>query len=356
MKKTVKKVVRKATGTDLKIWERFNTRSLLAVVVVFSAIGTLLLIRSFAAGPVMHMEAEGTQSGRTGNVTVHSDQSASDGSYVQFGADVANAPCGGQAPPKSGGGTWQCTWHDEFDGGELDRSKWSSMGWSYSQTCFTDHPNYIQVSGGYLTLRAVKQSGVFQCENWSEQSNLTWRSGGITTEGKFSQTYGRFEMRAKLPPGPGTFPAFWMDPIQSAINEYGAWPRSGEIDIMESFSNTGMNDIAYCNYHFMRSNGTHGQGAVSKYLSGKGEWHTYTLEWKPNELKYIFDAGTPNEQVCQVLTNWTPQSPLTNPAPFNRPFFIMLSFGMGDDWGFSPPPGNTPNPAEYVIDYVRVWQ
>ena len=139
-------------------------------------------------------------------------------------------------------GDWKLTWSDEFDGPSLDRKKWDFDlgngffnydanvwvgGWGNDELeYYTDHPENVFVKDGHLHLRAVKES-YMGCGYTSAKVKTRKRDGTPL----FSQKYGRFELRAKLPTGQGVWPALWMLPQDE---KYGGWPCSGEIDVMEA--------------------------------------------------------------------------------------------------------------------------
>ena len=126
---------------------------------------------------------------------------------------------------------WICTFADEFDGSALDLGNWqamttATMGFSQFGECYVDDPSHISVADGLLTLVATKLPIPAPCG----PTTSPFQSAMIFTEHRFAQTYGRFEVRAKLPEGPGLQPAIWMYPQDMAYGD-----RSGEIDIAESF-------------------------------------------------------------------------------------------------------------------------
>ena len=122
---------------------------------------------------------------------------------------------------------WQLVWSDDFDGTSIDATKWTHEvncqgGGNNEKQCYTDSSDNSFVSDGILHIVALPAA---------EGAEKPYTSARLNTKGKADFKYGRFEMRAKLPSGQGSWPAFWMLPTDEV---YGGWPRSGEIDIVES--------------------------------------------------------------------------------------------------------------------------
>jgi beta-glucanase (GH16 family) len=265
---------------------------------------------------------------------------------------TSDAPDGGTCGPisKSTGGYWTCTFSDEFNGTSLDRDKWlpqqtATSGYVNGATaCFVDSANNISVSGGTLKLTARREPP-FDCgQGWITQ----YTSGMVTTaQGRFSQTYGRYEIRAKFPPAQvrGLQTSFWLWPVDAT--KYGEYPASGEIDIAEMFSQYPDRAIPFIHYKSALA-----QPNVTNnfcMLSNPTTFHTYTLEWSSTTMKISYDG-----QVC-LVHQWDPMSPLSRPQPFDQPFFIALTQALGVGTNEFDPT-STPLPATTTVDYVRVWK
>ena len=122
---------------------------------------------------------------------------------------------------------YQLVWEDQFDGNSLDLTKWEPMigngcpnlcGWGNNELQYYREQN-ATVSNGTLKITALRQNF----------GGAQYTSARLRTANKADFTYGRFEMRAKLPPGQGMWPAFWLLPSDFA---YGGWAASGEIDFL----------------------------------------------------------------------------------------------------------------------------
>ena len=264
-----------------------------------------------------------------------------------------SAPCG-LLPPldKGNGGVWTCTFADEFNGKSLDRTKWvvqrtDLSGFHSGPECFLDDPDNVQVVRGTLLLTVRKEAAPFTCHTPSGGYATQYTSGTVNTNGLFSQAYGRFEVRAKLPTVQtrGLQESFWLwpdDPLR-----YGAWPRSGEIDIAEVYSQNADRAIPYIHYvpAALDPNVTN----TSCKVSFLGHWHTYAVEWTPTSISVIYDGRT-----C-LVDHWNPASPLHAPQPFDQPFMVALTQALGIGTNAFDP-ATTPLPATTQIDYVRVYK
>jgi hypothetical protein len=148
------------------------------------------------------------------------------------------------------GGNWTCTFDDEFNGTSLDTSLWAPELTAQNlyvagPDCYVNNPNTISESGGYLHLSAVKVP-TFNCVgNYTSQ----YETGMVTTRSLFTQTYGAFEVNAKLPvsTAPGLQETFWLYPQNMT---YGKWPASGEIDFAEFYSQYPNLDVPYIHYNY----------------------------------------------------------------------------------------------------------
>jgi beta-glucanase (GH16 family) len=263
------------------------------------------------------------------------------------------APSCGTAIPKSTGGTWQCTFDDEFGGSALDASKWipqqtATSGYANGPTaCFVNRPANISVSNGTLNLTARRETAPFTCTDPFGDFTTRYTSGMVSTAGRFSQAYGRFEVRASMPAATvaGLQTSLWLWPVDAT--RYGAWPGSGEIDIAEVFSSHPDRAIPYVHYNAAApdANVTNNYCMIGN-LAG---FHTYAVEWTTTTIKIIYDGVT-----C-LVDNWSPAFPLTKSQPFDQPFLIALTqaLGLGGN-AFSPT--TTPLPATTKVDYVRAWK
>ncbi len=239
-----------------------------------------------------------------------------------------------------------CTlaWFDEFDGTSVDTNKWEFMlgdgsaygipGWGNNELQYY-RTNNATVANGELTITAKKESF----------GGKAYTSSRLRTLNKGDWTYGRFEMRAKLPSGQGLWPAFWM---LSSVPDYGGWAASGEVDIMES---KGQNpEKIYNTLHYggpFPANTFSGSGTFLP-AGTAGSFHEYAIEWQRGEIRWYVD-----DQLVSTQNSWySTAGPF--PAPFDVNFHLLLNFAVGGNF-VGNPSDSTVFPATYVIDYVRVY-
>ena len=181
----------------------------------------------------------------------------------------------------------------------------------------------------------------------------SYTSGRISTQNLKTFTYGRFEVRAKVPNGQGYLPAFWL--MANDENVYGQWPRCGEIDCMEVMgqdTNKLYGTIHYGNPH-AESQGTYTIKDGEKSFSD--DFHTFTCDWEPGKITWYVDGIKYHEE-----SNWHSttegQGTLTYPAPFDQPFYIILNLAVGGSWVGNPNEKTNFKNNPFVVDYVRVYQ
>ncbi|HWF56548.1 MAG TPA: glycoside hydrolase family 16 protein [Solirubrobacteraceae bacterium] len=279
-------------------------------------------------------------------------------------AHVAAAPtCGNEyLAPIPGNPPWTCTFDDEFnsttgDANSLNTSWWTpqvtansayTTGSPGSEVCYVNSPNNISVSNGALHLTVRKESAPLNCGGLF---TTQYTGGMVTTYSHFSQTYGRFEVRALLPQTAvqGLQETLWMAPVTDA---YGAWPASGEVDFSEFYSEYPLLDVPYFHYNY--------NPATTSILTYENEttgycpilpavYNTYAVTWAPGAFLVQVNGLT-----C-LIDYYVPDNGLYSPEPFNRPFMIALTqaLGYGSD-AFLP--GTTPLPATTSVEYVRAWK
>jgi beta-glucanase (GH16 family) len=279
----------------------------------------------------------------------------------------ASAPaptCGGARHLKADGTAWICTFDDEFDtttgdAAHLDTAKLvvqqtSTSGFHNGPECYVNSPNNVSVSGGHLNLTARQEPTPFVCQSPHGNYTTQYTSAEVSTAGTFSQTYGRFEVRAKLPAAmvKGLQESFWLWPVNDL--KYGAWPASGEIDFAEIYHDYPDRAVPYLHYLYKPSTAdllTETNVVTNGYclIADLAQFHTYAVEWSPTVIRIIYDGRT-----C-LMDRWAPAAGQTHPAPFDQPFFIVLTqaLGIGPN-AFQP--ATTPLPATTEIDYVRAWK
>jgi beta-glucanase (GH16 family) len=261
-------------------------------------------------------------------------------------------------PVKANGTPWTCTFDDEFSGTTLDSTKWipinsAASGNNGGGACFVSTPNNISQGNGVLTLTARQEAAPFLCPTPSGGFTTSYTTGEVATYTKFSQTYGRFDVRASFPAATvaGLQSALWLWPDNPL--KYGAWPTSGEIDIAEEYSiypDRAIPTIHYLYDPYSVSTITNTNVTTNYYcmITDVHAFHDYTVEWTPTTITVLYDGNT-----C-LVDNYKAYTPLTGSAPFDSPFFVALTQSLGQSTNAVT--ASTPLPASTQIDYVRVWK
>ena len=269
---------------------------------------------------------------RTATVTVVSGTALQRISVAQAPAQQAayNAPEG-----------YHLVWHDEFDSGsELNADDWTHevqrQGWVNNEL-----QNYVNhrtpegrlvtsISDGHLRITALKENGKVY-------------SGRVYAKVKEGWTYGYIEASIKLPKGKGTWPAFWMMPVN-----FRSWPADGEIDIMEEVGANPnyVSSSLHANAH-VHTNNT--QVTHEMYLAGaEDDFHTYAIEWTAKNITTYVDGKQQLSYDNRGLgrDDW----------PYDDPFYVILNLAWGGDWGGYRGIDDNALPVTMEVDYVRVFQ
>lgn len=268
-------------------------------------------------------------------------------SHAHAGADHAAGDTAGEVPATRAaqGRGWEFeatpAWRDEFDrAGAPDPAKWGydtgGDGWgNHELEYYTDRLDNASVRDGVLTITARKQA----------TQGMRYSSARMVSKGKGDFLYGRFEVRAKLPAGRGTWPAIWMLPTDWA---YGGWPDSGEIDIMEhvGFDQGRVHVTMHTKAYNHRINT---QKTATRVIDGVSTaFHLYRIDWTPDAIRgYIDDA---------LVLDFSNAGTGPNAWPFDRRFHFIMNVAVGGDWGGKQGVDDTIFPARMQVDYVRVYR
>lgn len=232
----------------------------------------------------------------------------------------------------------ELVWSDEFDvDGAPDESKWNystgGNGWGNGEAQrYTNTRDNSFIKNGILNLVAINDGGL-------------WTSARLKTEYRAQWTYGYFEIRARVPDGVGTWPALWMLPV---YNQYGTWPRSGEIDIMEHVGHDP--DVIHTTIHtraFNHAIGTQ-KGNHERIAGARKKFQVYAMEWDENYIQWYI--------------NGKPFYRYDNPAlgkpewPFDIPYYLIMNLAIGGSWGGQKGIDPKMKKAVFEVDYVRVYQ
>ncbi|MEL7022818.1 MAG: family 16 glycosylhydrolase [Pseudomonadota bacterium] len=276
---------------------------------------------------------------------------------AKAGEPILNAIVVRRAMPRDA--SWRLVWQDEFDyEGAPDPEKWTHDLWqprkvNNEDQAYTDRLRNVRVENGLLTIEAHKES----------YNGGDYTSGRIHTAGKGDFLYGRFEIRAKLPRGQGTWPAIWMlpsDPYKySTTCEPGedwqgsetcdAWPNSGEIDILEHVGyqmghvHGTVHNRAYYWVNWEQRKGRILDDTVDS------SFHVYALEWSEDRIDIFLDDTLYFSYVNEG-TGW-------KSWPYDHPFHLIINIAMGGVWGSAGgPTDDGVLPQQLLVDYVRVFK
>ena len=244
---------------------------------------------------------------------------------------------------------WTLTWSDEFnapDGSAIDSSKWvqevGGGGWGNDELeYYTARPQNSFIQDGNLVIKAVEEK-----YTGSDKVSRNYTSARLKTQGKFSQMYGRFEARIKIPRGQGIWPAFWM--LGDDIDKV-QWPTCGEIDIMENIGKEP--NLVHGTIH---GPGYSGSGGISAPLGTAvdqkfaDDFHVYAVEWEPKEIRFYVDEFL-------YATRTPAHLPRGAKWVYDHPFFIILNVAVGGGWPGNPD-ATTVFPQTMLVDYVRAYK
>ena len=276
--------------------------------------------------------ANPTTSARTGAVTIMSGMARKSISVTQAAAEkpMYNAPEG-----------YTLVWQDEFEtGSELNANDWThevkSSGWvnhelqNYVNHKTPDGALVTQVKNGTLRITALKENGKIY-------------SGRVYAKVKSGWQYGYIEASIKLPKGKGTWPAFWMMPVN-----FRSWPADGEIDIMEEvgYHPDYVSSSLHANAH-VHSNNTQVTHEM-KCAGAEGEFHTYAILWTSKNITTYVDGN--------VQLTYDNRGLGRDDWPYDDPFYVIFNLAWGGDWGGAQGVDESALPATMEVDYIRVFQ
>ena len=240
---------------------------------------------------------------------------------------------------------WELVWNDEFDGDTVNLDNWTydvgGWGWGNGEAqYYTTRPENARVQDGLLVIEA----------RFEPFENSYYTSARLKTQGLQEFQYGRFEARMKVPPGAGTWPAFWM--LGANFDEDGEdvstnWPNVGEIDVMEYVGKEP--DLVVGTIH---GPGYAGATGFSKWnrrdYPVADEFHTFMVEWDFDGIRWFYDGemyGEVSRDIVGPNREWV----------YDHEFFMILNLALGGT--FPGPIGlDTEFPAYLFVDYVRVYQ
>jgi beta-glucanase (GH16 family) len=242
--------------------------------------------------------------------------------------DITPTPVDTTKPVKP---VYALLWSDEFDGTTVDTSKWvfetGGGGWGNNELEYYQ-PDNATVANGNLAITLKKET----------VGGEPYTSSRMTTQNKFTATYGRIEARIKVPMGSGFWPAFWM---LGANIQTVSWPACGELDIMEHINDS---NTIYGTMHW-NVNGHASYGSTIQ--TTPADYHLYAIEWDKNEIRWYVDSTLYQKGNIKANINST--------GAFHLPFFMILNFAAGGNFP-NQPVSETLLPASMYVDYVRVYK
>lgn len=228
-------------------------------------------------------------------------------------------------------------WEENFDGSALNESIWNYelgdgcpnlCGWGNNEAQHYTKNNH-KVTDGFLTITTKKEDSIYT-------------STRITTKDKFEFTYGRVEIRAKLPVGKGLWPALWM--LGADITEVG-WPKCGEIDILEYIGRDP--NHAFFSLHTEDSHGNTINSKRTKIENIEKGFHIYEMEWTAESISFYVDG--------KHQYTFSPKDKTEAIWPYNKDFYFIINTAVGGNFGGQDIDG-TIFPQDFVIDYIKVFQ
>ena len=248
---------------------------------------------------------------------------------------------------------WKLVWADEFDtDGAPNAANWNfEKGFVRNEEEQWYQSENARVENGTLIIEARRAR---QPNPNYEAGSTDWRkkrlfadytASSLTTNGKHSWTYGRFELRGKIDTAPGLWPAFWT------LGTQGEWPANGEIDIMEFYKGDLLANIAWGTEKRWTAKWNTGKKPIKEF--NDPDWakkfHTWRMDWDEKWIRLYVDDVLLNEQDLSKTINADGRNPF-----INSPQFIIVNLAVGGQNGGDP--SKTVFPARFEVDWVRVYQ
>ena len=246
------------------------------------------------------------------------------------------------APRMEAGLERRVQWPQRLPGGFVEvGSETGGGGWGNNELeYYTSRLQNASQQDGNLVIKVLEEK-----YTGSDGVTRNYTSARLKTQGKFSQTYGRFEARIKIPRGQGIWPAFWM--LGDDIDKPG-WPDCGEIDIMENIGKEPA--LVHGTIHGPGYSGANGIGSPYALPSGQSfadDFHIFAVEWEPNAIRFYVDD--------HLYATRTPADlPKGAKWVYDHPFFLLLNVAVGGGWPGNPD-ASTVFPQTMLVDYVRVY-
>ena len=259
---------------------------------------------------------------------------------------------------------WELVWRDEFDENKMDTSKWSywengnpwnsgnyldengdlvdQYGFKAKQYYLRDN---VKFEDGYLVI-TVKKEDNKTVKIDGKDRKILYSSGAIHTKDKFTIHEGKIEMRATMPEGVGTWPAFWTWPAD--YSQASNIPAKEEIDVFEIYGDNLQRVTGTA--HALKADNTYASFVGSDLKIKKNEdltrFNTYAVEWDEKEIKWLFNGRVYKRLSMKKVGRFSENI-------FKLPHFLMINVALQDKTGED---GNIKFPTEMKVDYVRVYK
>jgi beta-glucanase (GH16 family) len=243
---------------------------------------------------------------------------------------------------------WKLVWSDEFDKPGLpDPNKWDyEVGFIRNnelQYYTRARKENARVEGGCLVIEGRKEKYPIGGGKFGGANRFAdYTSASLITRGKAQWTFGRIEVRAKLPQGKGVWPAIWM--LGQKFPDT-SWPACGEIDIMEFVGHTP--DKVHATVHFSKDGKHASMGGNLTVEKPFDDFHAYAVEWSAERMDFFFDAR-------KYFTFEVAAAADAGSNPFLKPQYLLINLALGGTWGREM--DDSVLPQKYLIDHVRVYQ
>jgi len=236
---------------------------------------------------------------------------------------------------------YKLVWHDEFSTTNISSARWTyqvaDAGWVNNEL-----QTYVNARSPKGTKVAESSNGTLKIHTFKEGDKIY--SARLYGRKSVGFKYGYIEARIKLPKGKGTWPAWWMFPVDSSN-----WPGCGEIDIMEEVG-VDANIVSSSIHCTAYNHPNHTQKTHEMYCVGAEDgFHVYAIDWTEDYIRTYVDGK-------EQLYFENDRQDNNDTWPFYKPFFLILNVAWGGDWGGYAGVDETALPLTMEVDYVRVWQ
>lgn len=253
----------------------------------------------------------------------------------------------GILPVKASAGTadqWDLVFEDDFTGTSVDTTKWNIEDWPSDRNQELQYyaPDDVYIENGNLVLRSQKRTYTIPPGKKGEGGTREYTSGAVNTLNRYNLTYGKVEVRGKVPKSQGYWPAIWLNAVSG-------WPP--EFDIIEFLGHEP--NVLHTNNHWGKypNNGQVG-GAFKGTVDLSEDFHVYGFEWDPGEIRYYLDDV--------LVRTYTYNGKLYKNGSWydaisNEPMYLILNTAIGGSWPGSPDETSV-FPQEFKIDYVKMYK